>query len=264
MKGGHMRVLQINTLSRHGSTGKICSSIQTLSEQYGIETYVACRYLEKGERPNREMEISTWFDNHFHNRMSKWFLLQGQCSSLRTRAFIRKIKKLRPDIVHLHHLHGNYVNIPMLFRYLAESGTKVVWTMHDCWAFTGWCPHFTASGCMKWKDECKNCPLYEKNSKQKKVAKLFEQKKELFLALKDLTIVTPSKWLMGVTKQSFFRDTPIRVIHNGIDLSVFRRTESDFKEKLGIQGKHIVLGVAFEWNEKKGIDVFLKLAEILP
>ena len=149
----------------------------------------------------------------------------------------------------------------MLLRYLKVHRIKVFWTFHDCWAFTAYCPHFTMAKCEQWESGCFNCPqLHNYSFFFDRSKKLYQKKRDLLLGL-DLTIITPSQWLASLVKQSFFRDCPIKIIHNGIDLAVFTPTLSDFRKKYHIpDGKFMILGVAFDWGKRKGLDVFVDLA----
>ena len=179
---------------------------------------------------------------------------------------IKQIRDYAPDIIHLHNLHGCYINVDVLFRFLKIYGKPVVWTLHDCWPFTGHCAHFAVAGCEKWKTGCYDCP----QRKSYPVALLLDQskrnylaKKKLFTQLGDLTIVTPSHWLAELVQQSFLNKCRIEVIHNGIDTKVFKPSATEFRKKHGLENKRIVLGVASSWDARKGFDDFLSLAEML-
>ena len=156
-------------------------------------------------------------------------------------------KRQDPDIIHLHNIHGYYINIKVLFDYLKKSGKPVIWTLHDCWSFTGHCAYFDYAGCNKWTTGCHNCPekssypasIFFDNSRVN-----YQMKKEIFTGVKDLTIVTPSKWLANLVKQSYLKEYPVKVINNGIDLEVFKPTQSDFRKKYNLENKFIILGVA--------------------
>ena len=256
-----MKVLQINATSGIGSTGKICRNIAELSRDAGIENIIACRI---GDKQNGD----------FIYGVKSYFLMQalfekitgklGLCSKLSTLRLIKYIEKINPDIVHLHNIHSHDINISMLFRHLHNKKTKTIWTFHDCWAFTGYCMHFDYIGCEKWKTQCQDCPQYKKYSYILDRSKfLFNTKKQITNGL-NLTIVTPSEWLAQKAKDSFLNAKRITVINNGIDLNIFHFRESDFIERNQLKGKKIVLGVAFDWGEKKGLDVFVRLAKTLP
>lgn len=257
-----MKVVQINTTCGVGSTGKIAEGISRMLTQRNIENYVLYSALTDGYA----LGIACADENYIKAEAAKSHLLgnYGFNSKKATEKIISELEKIKPDVVHLHNIHGHDCNLEMLFSYLREQKTKLVWTFHDCWAFTGYCAYFTRVGCDKWKTECENCPqcrdfsLFLDRSRE-----LFNRKKQLFAGL-NLTIVTPSKWLAELVKQSFLKDYPVCVINNGVDLDIFKPTPSDFREKHGInRDKNIVLGVAFDWGIRKGIDIFPELAEIL-
>lgn len=254
-----MKILQINSVCGKGSTGKICLAVSQLLNEKGIENYI----LYSGGNSNYAQGIK--YQGAFYSKIqalkSRIFGNYGFNSACSTRRLIREIEKIDPDIIHLHNIHAHNCNLSILFKYLKRTNKKLFWTFHDCWAFTGYCPHFDMIGCDKWQSECGKC-LQKKyyswffdKSKQ-----LFNKKKKLFSGL-DLTIITPSKWLVGLVKQSFLKDYPVKVINNGIDLNIFKPTQSDFREKYNLKGRFILLGVAFGWGERKGLDVFIELSK---
>lgn len=256
-----MKVVQINATCGFGSTGKICIGISELLTGKGIENYIVC---SKSNGYSLGVECSDNKYTRFQALKSRAFGNYGFNSKNETKKIIAELEKIKPDVVNLHNIHGHDCNLEMLFKYFKRNNTKLIWTFHDCWAFTGYCMYFDMSHCDKWKTGCHNCPqrkaysfLFDR-SKQ-----LFERKKELFSGL-DLTIVTPSQWLADLVKQSFLKDYPVKVINNGIDLDVFKPTESDFRKKYGLENKKIILDVAFGWDARKGLDVFLELEKRLP
>lgn len=257
-----MRIAQVNVNCSAGSTGKICKAIGERLTEQGDESYI----FHVQARTNTESWISCGTRAYIKGQALRSRLLgnYGFNSQRATKRLIAHLERIRPDIVHLHNLHGHNAHLGLLFRYLKEKGIKVVWTFHDCWAFTGYCPHFVMAGCDKWRTGCEDCPQYRDHSFFfDRSRELYRKKKELFTGL-DMTIVTPSRWLAGLARESFLKDYPVTVINNGIDLSVFHPRESDFKEQYGIPSdKHLLLGVAFDWGVRKGLDVFLKLAETL-
>ena len=185
-------------------------------------------------------------------------------SARATERLISHLEKISPDVVQLHNIHGHDCNLKMLFDYFKRSGVKVYWTLHDCWAFTGYCPYFDMAKCDKWKNECYKCVqrptfswIFDKSKK------LFNIKKQAYQNV-DLTIIGPSEWIKTLASESVILGSyPSLLINNGIDLDVFKPTESDLKEKYGLQNKHIILGVAFDWSRRKGLSVFTRLAEQL-
>ena len=179
---------------------------------------------------------------------------------------MKKIDEFKPDIIHLHNLHDSYINLSMLFSYIKKHNVPAVWTLHDCWSFTGQCPHFTIVKCDKWKVGCHNCPQYKEYpaSLYDNTKKMWQLKKKWFTGVKNMTIVTPSEWLAGLARESYLKQYPIEVINNGIDLNAFKPTHSNFREQYGIPGdKYIVLGVSFGWGYRKGLDCFVEMAEKL-
>jgi len=258
-----VRIMMINTLYGTGSTGKIVKQIARKATERGHECFIAHRYTEKGmEEQEGTVGVSSWLDCHIHNRLAHLTMLRGCFSAVKTRRFIKKAKAFSPDVIHLNNIHGNFINLRMLFRYLKRADAKVVWTFHDCWPVTGYCKHFDMIGCDRWQEKCGSCP--QKGSAIWDISSfMLKKKRKMFASVKDMTVVTPSVWLRDIVKRSYFRDHPCEVINNGIDLSVFKPTESDFRKKHGLDGKKIILGVAFDWDKRKGLDVFCDLARRL-
>ena len=265
-----MKVAEINMIP-YGSTGKIMLQIADEARKSGIEvrTYSTVPFDKK--KKNFEVDakdhysFGSFSENKRHYYLGSTFGKNGCYSRKGTKELIRYLKEFKPDIVHLHNLHKFCINLPLLFDYLKGSKVKVIWTLHDCWSFTGKCPHFVMAKCDKWKTGCHHCselssyPLSRiDNSKN-----MYLKKKEWFCGIENMTIVTPSNWLAGLVKQSFLSEYETKVIHNGIDLSVFKPTESDFRKKYNCEDKFIVLGVSFGWGVKKGLDVFVELSKRL-
>lgn len=257
-----MKIVQINATCGFGSTGKICTSVSELLSAENIENYI----LYVSGKSSFPYGIRYASDKYIKLQALKSRIFGNYCfnSQYATKRLINELNRIKPDIVHLHNLHGHNCNLTMLFSYLNVKKIKLFWTFHDCWAFTAYCPHFSMVKCDKWKKKCHNCPQIKYYSWFFDRSRfLFNEKKKLFQEL-DLTIITPSQWLADQVKQSFLRDYPVKVINNGIDLSVFKPTESDFRKRYGLVGKNIVLGVAFGWGERKGLDVFIELSKRLP
>ena len=258
-----MKVLQINATYGSASTGKICYSVAKLMDKENIENLTL--YSQGSLKTENAVKIKNKTYYKIQALKSRVFGNYGFNSSSATKEIIRQIKEFSPDIVHLHNIHGHNVNLKSLFKFFKKNPEiKLFWTFHDCWAFTAYCPHYTMAKCYKWQSECSHCKQKKEYSWFfDKSKKLFNRKKELFTGL-NLTIITPSKWLAGEVKKSFMKDYPVKVINNGIDLSVFKPTESDFREKYGIgKDKFVLLGVAFGWGERKGLDVFIELSKRL-
>ena len=264
-----MKVLFVNAICGIGSTGAIVTDLLACLKEHGEGGKIAFGFGEakRISSPDDCIKMNHKFGYYTHNFLSRLTDHAGLYSTRETRSFVEKIKAYNPDIIHLHNLHGYYLNYEVLFRFLRSYQKPVVWTLHDCWAFTGHCPHFVRTNCMQWKTKCTDCAElrhYPKCYFGGDVGYNFEKKKESFTSLSDLTLVTPSAWLMELVKQSFLGKYPVQVIPNGIDTEIFAPHESDFREKYNLQGQKIVLGVANVWSEKKGLGDFIKLRSMLP
>lgn len=262
-----MRVLMINIVCGIRSTGRICTDIADLLIAQGHECKIAYgRETVPDNYKDIAVRIGSNTDVNMHALQSRIFDNAGFASRTVTEKFIKWVQEYNPDVIHLHNIHGYYINIEILFEYLKTCGKKIIWTLHDCWAFTGHCSHFTAVKCEQWKTQCSHCSQirnYPACYTCGNVKRNFERKKAAFTGVPDMHIVTPSKWLANVVKDSFLREYPIEVINNGIDLNAFKPTKSDFREKYRLQNKTIILGVASVWNERKGFNDFLKLSEMI-
>lgn len=256
-----MKVIQINGVSGNGSTGKICESISILLDSMNIENrilyYHGCSAFKNSHRIGKE--------SYYKVQALKSRLLgnYGFNSNRSTDETIRILKEEKPDIIHIHNIHGHEVNIEGLFRYLGECHTPIVWTMHDCWAVTGYCPYFTMVKCKRWKTGCRECPQRKNYSWfVDKSTDNQSRKREASKGL-NLTVVTPSDWLAKIIRESFLGKYPVRVINNGIDQRIFKPCKSDFREKYGCTDKIILLGVAMGWGNHKGLDIFIRLDNAL-
>lgn len=262
-----MKVLQINSLSGIKSTGRIVTDVAELLQSEGHE---CCIIYGKGIVPEKYRNISKKIgskaDVFIHTLNARLWDKSGFYSTRSTKRLCDWIVQYNPDIIHLHNIHGYYINIEVLFNFLKEYNKPVIWTLHDCWSFTGHCPHFISVGCEKWKTECTHCPQknrYPKSLIFDRSKKNYNEKRNLFCGLNNLTIVTPSYWLKDLVSQSFLMEYPVRVINNGIDTSVFVKRDSTFKRDNHIERKTIVLGVASDWSDLKGYSDFKRLANIL-
>ena len=259
-----MKVLQINTVCGVGSVGRIVRQIHEALQEKGHESYIA--YGRKPLGCDGAIRIGEDLDVYFHVFLTRVFDLHGFGSKKATKKFLKIVEEINPDIIHLHNIHGYYLNIEVLFDFLKSFDKPVVWTLHDCWAFTGHCSYFTYAKCERWKTGCYSCP--EKKSYPRSVIfdnskSNYARKKKAFTGAKNMTLVTPSQWLAGLVKESFLRDYPVQVIPNGIDTEVFKPTPSDFKKRYGLDGKFLILGVANVWGKRKGFDYFLDLSKYL-
>ena len=262
-----MKVLQINSVCGIRSTGRICTDIADILQKNGDDCKIAygrenipLQYEKFAVRIGNDIDVKC------HALMTRIFDNTGHGSKRATKKFLKWVDEYDPDVIHLHNLHGYYINLEMLFDYLKKSGKPVIWTLHDCWAFTGHCAHFDYIGCQRWEtDGCHTCPQkrrYPSSILCDRSKRNFVDKKQFFTGLENMTIVTPSQWLADLTKRSFLGEYPIKVIHNGIDLSIFQSVKSEFREKYGLQNKKIFLGAATAWGEYKGLYDFYKMNEM--
>ena len=249
------KVLYINSVCGFGSTGRIVADL-TKTDDY--ESLV-CFGRKKDFANVNSFQFANFFDNAFGAIRTILFDNNLNICTNATKRLIKKIKEYKPDIIHLHNIHGYYVNVEMLLSFLKEYGKPVVWTMHDCWAFTGYCSDAYYVNCEKYQKECKNCDhwfAYPFSIFKQNVTKDFHKKKKLFKDFDNLTIVTPSRWLGGICNLSFLRNKKIVTVNNGIDLN-------DFKPSKEKNKKFTVLAVASFWTKDKGSEDLNKLVKLL-
>lgn len=258
-------LLQISIEANVCSIGRIEQQIGDLVLDNGWNSYMT---YSRGYQPGRStaIRIGNMRDVYWHVAMTRLFDRHGLHSNAATKKLIKQIKEINPDVIHLHQVHGYFLNIQILFDFLKDFEKPIVWTFHDCWAFTGHCAHFVGAGCNKWKTGCYNCPLIHDYpaSYSDRSQKNFLLKRDLFTTIPNLHIVTVSRWLEELTRQSFFKDCDIRTIYNGINTNIFEPTPSPLKSELNLEGKKILLAAATTWNEQKGLKDYIKLAELLP
>lgn len=262
-----MKVLFLNTVCGAGSTGNIATGLLELLKADGNTGIVAYGYGQgKKVGPGESYKTVSKAGYYTHNLLSRLTDHEGRFSAAATRKLVQQIRAWDPDVIHLHNLHGHYVHYEILFDYLKKAGKPVVWTLHDCWAFTGHCTHFEAVRCPKWQTGCHHCSQlgqYPQCHSGGDVVRNYRRKKNAFTGVRNLTLAAPSRWMAEQAKQSFLKEYPVQVIHNGIDLSVFRPTQGDFRRKYRCEDKFLLLGVAFGWGPRKGLDVFIQLAKRL-
>lgn len=259
-----MNIVQINATTKMGSTGKIMYDLNSVIQDCGNNSYLSCAYtsdhsLTNMYCTNQKSDAVALRKNILISRLTG---KMGYRYKAETRKLIRWIDEKEPDILHLHNIHGDWLNIEVLFKYIKEKNMPVVWTLHDCWAFTGRCSHFEVCGCQKWKTGCNHC----KNNKVYPITYFFDHslnmwsdKKEWFTGIPNMTIVTPSEWLADYVKQSFLREYPVEIIHNGINISIYHKTEARSRYYKNVSDKKIILGVASSWSALKGYDDFIEL-----
>ena len=263
-----MKVVYINSFNC-GSTGNLMLSTGEYIRKKGEEFFFCCPSSRTNRKKNikNQIFIGNRISRNIHLKLSQIIGICGVFSYVSTMLFLKKIDEIQPDIIHINNLHNGYINIPMLFNYIKRNEIATVWTMHDCWGFTAYCPHFDTVKCEKWKNGCNNCPQYRDVLSSSPYidnsSLMWKLKRKWFLGVNNMLTVSPSRWTSNRIKESFLRDYSNKVIYNGIDITVFYPRESYFKCDNNIADKHMVLGVAFEWGYRKGLDVFERLSEII-
>lgn len=253
-------LLQINITANWGSTGKITEIIGATAIQSGWDSYIiyggSC-----GPSQSNLIRVGNGLNRYLHFTEQRIRDNEGLCSRCETKKLIRRIEQIKPDVVQLHNIHDHYLNYRLLFEYLNKTNIKVVWTFHDCWAFTGHCFHFVTAGCEKWKTGCHDCPLRNEYPKTflDKSKRNYELKKRLLGGCKNLTIVPCSDWMAGFVRQSFLKDKRLEVIKNGVDLNVFKPSSTGNNSD-----KFKVIAVSSIWNKEKGLADIIALQELLP
>lgn len=262
-----MKLCQINITHKSGSTGRLAYQIHQYATEHGAQSTIAFGYGDQHAKAGLSL-YSKW-GTHLHSFLSRKLCMQGLCSYGKTGRLIRYLKRTAPDVIHLHNIHGHYLHYPRLFRYLRKCGTPVVWTLHDCWSFTGKCAHYFVAGCDRWKTGCYNCPNLSTypDSTYDGSRRNYRLKKKWFNCVKNLTLVGNSEWTKQQAEASFFHGKSILRIYNGVDTAVFHPIEDtvSIREKYGIASDaFMILGVSGVWKKDKGLDTFLQLAEQLP
>lgn len=261
-------VLEINSVN-FGSTGGIMLNIADMANKEGIKTVVAYPLQRDNYKKHKEGDIyiGNRILRNLHLLFSTITGLNGCFSFFSTLNFIWKLKRIKPRVIHFHNLHNCYINLPLLFWFVKQSNISVIWTLHDCWPFTGQCPYFTISQCERWRYGCRSCTQYMNYPKSliDNTRLMWKLKKRWFSGVERLTIVTPSVWLSKLVSESFLKHYPVKVINNGIDLSIFKPSHTSSKLCYGIpEDNFVLLGVSSYWSERKGLDVFFELRKLLP
>lgn len=252
------KIFQIN-VTKNGSTGSIMRQIHGLASK----KYISKFYYGRGPQKN----IFNKFEIYFSVFLSRIFSKNNEGCYYNTYSLINEIKKFKPDLIQLHNVHGYYLNLPIFFKYLKKLDIPIVWTLHDCSSYTGHCAYYTRVGCDKWKSQCFNCPQkreYPKNLIFDTSKSEYKKKVKMFKGIKNLSLVVPSNWLKNEVEKSFLNDYKVQVIHNAIDLSVFKPiVDKNIRKRYNLGSNKIILGVANIWDERKGLDYFLKLSKII-
>ena len=262
-----MRVLQITAFSGWGCTGRIAVGIHNALVAEGHESKIAWGRINTAPENIPTIKIGSKLDQQMHGLYTRITDKCGFGSKHITKEFLKQIDDYKPDLIQLHILHGYYINLELLFRFIKERNIPTVWTFHDCWAFTGHCPYFDLVGCEKWKKGCYKCPQKAHhptswimdNSKWN-----WKKKREIYGSYEKLTIVTPSRWLSNLVSQSFLSSCTVKVIYNGINLENFKPVKGSFLKYNNIENKTMILGVSSTWAASKGLNDFCIFAKTLP
>lgn len=259
-------LLQINVDANNGSNGSIARDIGDIALSKGWRSIIV--YGRKHIPSKSELiRVGNDWDIKLHGLFTRLTDLHGLGSYFVTKRLIRRIEKIQPSIIHLHNIHGYYINYKILFDYINKNNIPVVWTFHDCWPFTGHCGHYIGHNCYKWRKSCNKCPAkteYPTSWVFDNSSFNYSLKKTLFTKPAKLSVVTVSNWLKSVTDQSFFSKYPVTVIYDGIDTESFKYRQSDLKVKLGIEEKFVLMSAAANWSSSKGWEDYLKVATLLP
>lgn len=263
-----MKIVQINSCI-NGSTGNIMQDLQNAIISTGNQgiTYSRKDWSKRDIKRDDHYFIGSIIEKKISHLLEYYTGKEGEYMRVGTRKLLKQIEQFQPDVVHLHNMHGSGINLEMLFLYLKRNPQiKVIWTLHDCWSFTGHCPYFDMVECEQWKKECTKCKQYHlyPASRHDNSQWMYYRKKALFLGISNMTIVVPSQWLANLVKKSFLKQYPVRVINNGINQDIFKPTPNDIRKKYGLDDKFIILGVAFTWSERKGLNEIIQLSKTLP
>lgn len=263
-----MKILQINAVNAIKSTGRTCLEMSNFLNEKGHNCVTA---YSMGPSVNAENEfiVGSAFNRKAHAFFSRAFGMQGYFSFSATKKLLKFMDEYKPDVVVLNNLHANYINLPLLLKYLAKNDIATVVVLHDCWFYTGKCCHYTAQGCYKWKESCGNCPQLKKYNKSwffDRTEKMLTDKKKLFGAIPRLVVIGVSDWILSEAKSApvFENAKLFKRIYNWIDTETFVPKNTDaLRQKLGFEGKKVILAVASKWSKEKGIDTLLELAKQL-
>lgn len=258
-----MRVIQINTVYEYSSTGRTTAELHEYMSTKEIESYVFC--CNKSLPEKKVFMIGNKCDYKIHSFLSHLLGLQGFFSIFSTKRLVQHLMKISPDVVHLRVLHSNFINLPLLLKYLAKNNIATVITLHDCWFFTGHCCHFMGSNCYKWKEKCGNCPeikTWNSSWLLDNTRHLLEQKKRLFGNIKNLTVVGVSDWVKDFIPYSILKGARnIIRIYNWVDVNKFKPSNTgELRRYLHIEDRFVVLGIAQKWTSAKGLNDILIVA----
>lgn len=266
-----MKVLQINTFYIFGSTGRIAYDLMQVQKKNGIQSYIAYGTNTganiKSKSDDNAFLMQGWIRRKINILRTRLFDNHGFYNETETKRLLNWIDTIKPDVIHLHNIHNHYIHVGMLFNYIKRRQIPIIWTLHDCWSFTGHCSHFDYEGCDKWKSFCRECSLlkeYPPTWLWDFSTRNYFEKKATFLGVENMILVTPSKWLADLTRFSFLSGYPVKIINNGVDTNLFKPVPNDnFKERIGAKGKKIMLAMASGFSQRKGGVILKELPKLL-
>ena len=259
------KLFQIGSALNYGAPGKIAEQIGILAQHNGWDVYMAHGNKYQNKSALKTVQTVSSFQEHLHEIKSVLFDASGLGSTRETIRLVELLKEVQPDVIHLHNIHGYFLDYRVLFDYLRYSNIPIIWTLHDFWPVTGHCAHFINVPCYKWKTGCSNCPqpksyplsLVDESKRNWKL------KKQYFSALPNITLVPVSHWVGSLVKDSFLGGYPINVIYNGVDTTIFKPYETKLSAQYDLHGKFVLIGVASPWSERKGYKDYLELRKQL-
>lgn len=257
-----MRVLQINSIANSGSTGRIAEEIGNVLMAHGHESYMAYG-RGNATSTSKLIKIGSQKDVYLHGAYTLLTDKHGFASIKATQNFIKEVKQIKPDVVALHNLHGYYIHLPTLFDFLNKNNIPVLWTLFDCWVFTGHCSYFDDINCIKWKTHCNNCPKYKNypSSWVDNSFSNFEEKKKIFTSLQNMEFITHSQWLGDLVQESFLKEYKVHVTPSAINLDLFKPLNSELRLRYKLGQKKVILGCASTWSNRKGYQDFIELSK---
>lgn len=261
-----MKILMINVVCGIRSTGRICTDLAGKLEKEGHTVKIAYgREFLPPEYARYSYRIASDYEVRLDALKSRFFDNAGLNNVRATKRFIKWIREYDPDVIHMHNIHGYYLNVGILFDYLKTCNKRIIWTMHDCWPFTGHSALCDGIGCEKWTSGCFACPQISEYPKAfvDRSSRNWALKRKIFSGVQGLTVVTPSGWLADKVRKSFLSEYNVKVIPNGINTEIFYHKDSDLRARYGIEGKKVLLSAATTWNNLKGYQDFMKLSAML-
>lgn len=262
-----MRIVQINAVYGVGSTGRIVQDIAGVLRKQGHETYVFWAIQCREDENAQFIRVGNTLDHKLHAFQQRLDGKQGWHSKAATRKACREIAALKPDVVHLHNLHSNYIHLPELLKFLGEHQIPTLITLHDSWMYTcGFCNHHFYFECDGWMKGCIDCPAAPA-FRGHESARMYREKSNLYNQIDRLAVNGVSQWTTQEARRSMLRSAgQFCCIYNWVDTNLFcpQTNTNEVRRKYGIPCEHkLILGVSQSWSAEKGLVEFLQIAEEL-